>query len=292
MKIMSWWRRARRNRRTEERRRVETAGTRWASLGWAAVLALVAAVGALAGIHYGLEAVRSTPRLRVSAVEVLGHSRASVREVLAYAGVQVGDPILDVDLDRVALAVRRHPWVKTAQVRRALPDHIVIRVSEHEPALLVALGELYVAADDGAVFKRSTLADGLALPVVTGIARDSVDGSDHAAERVRAALSLAKAFAKDGAGLGRLEELHWDADLGWSVVVRRTHSGALLDVRLGTSPETRIALAATALKALDFGGLAPKIIWADGRTHAGRVHVALDTNSNSTAVQTLIAKAR
>ena len=194
------------------------------------------------------------------------------------------------DLDAAALGLRRHPWVASAYIKRRLPDRIVVEVAEHTAEIIVCLGELYLANAEGKLFKRLSARDGLVLPVVTGIGREEAAARpDDTAALVRAAVELAHAIEREGKRLGRIEELHWDPDLGWSVASSR--GTAVLWTHLGLEPEGRVATATAALLALGGRRQEPQVLWVDGIKSAQRVWVRLRPGSTH-ADETLFAKAR
>ena len=262
-------------------------------LGLTYLAALTALSAAGVGIWAAWQALARSDRLRVHAIEYVGNERAERRELEAYTGVALGDAILDLDLDEVALQLRRHPWLAQARVRRQLPDRVVVEVREHTPAILVALGEVYIASDEGVLFKRLATADGLELPVLTGLAReDAQKRPDELRTRILGAIELARAYEAAGGGAGRLDELHFDADLGWSVVVSPAGDGQLaVRLHLGREPATRLAAATAAYARLRQLGLWPAELWADGQKHLDRVHARM-RDGTPPQKATLIAKAK
>jgi cell division protein FtsQ len=106
-----------------------------------------------------------------------GHGEATAPELRHLADIRNGDRIWEVDIDRVARGVERHPWVRRAHVHRQFPDTVVVRVEEHRPVALLHYGttdgggRLYYVAEDGTVFLP---ADGTDLdhPSLTGITAD------------------------------------------------------------------------------------------------------------------------
>jgi len=287
-------RRRRRNRRTTTRppRLRGDVGRRIVgALSW--VFGALALVGAATGLYFGWNALRDTGRLQVQSIEVRGAQRANWNELRAYTGIAVGDPILDVDLDGAALGLRRHPWIESATVRRRLPDKITLDLVEHQPAILVSVGEVYIANPEGEIFKRLDAQDGIATPMITGLRRE--DTANHPVETaavIRDGIALAAAAgAPDVEGrLGRLEELHWDRDLGWSIVCsvgRRPPR----TIHLGRDPVPRLDIALAAVRRLDALHRVPRVIWADGTKHPRRVQVAFGRAVDSKDPPTLIAKA-
>lgn len=293
-------RRPRRNRRTGTHRAVRA--TRPASTGrlrrvLSAMLAVAAFAGAGVGAHFGWQALCESSRLRIRGLDVKGNVRVQPRDLYRYAGIEIGDSILRADLDAAALSLRRHPWVRSARVYRRLPDRVTIELEEHIARLFVAIGDVYLASEEGRLFKRLSAGDDLELPVVTGLEGDERDEAAAVAKRVRDAISLADAVEANSAVLGRLDELHWDADLGWSIVTRPEGYGAPLRLHLGREPNERIRVAVGALRRLGALRIEPAVVWADGVKNPGRVHVrprfGNEVGRESTGNQeTLIAKAR
>jgi hypothetical protein len=282
-----------RNRRITQRgmTAVSPAGRRAAGVLTSVLLGAGMLVGVGFAVQYGWRTLRDTNRLQVQSIEVLGSTRVQWDELEAYTELHVGDPILDLDLDGIALGLRRHPWIAAAAVRRRLPDHVALELTEHVPGILVSLGELYIADRDGHLFKRLQAQDRVVLPVLTGLSRDLVAArTDEGAGLILDGIALAAAMAVpevEQAG-GALEELHYDPDLGWSAVVSRRGSATV--VHLGKEPVARIDLALAALRRLDRLGRPAREVWADGPGDRRRVQVSMRT-SESASNPTLIAKA-
>jgi cell division protein FtsQ len=242
---------------------------------------------------YAWRATVDSRRMRVRSVQLSGNSRVSAAELTAYTGIELGQNLLDLDLDDIALRLRRHPWVAEAHVRRRLPDQVVVEVRERTPAILVSLGVVYLADAEGHPFKRLAASDGLELPVVTGLTRDDVQKQpDETAARLREALALASAFEAQGASSGRLDELHFDADLGWSILVSPGGDENLAyRANLGAEPAARLPAALAAVEEVRKAGHVPAVIFADGRKSPGRVQVRL-RGAQETSSRTLVATSK
>lgn len=239
-------------------------------------LAVLIAVGM--GLYQGWQIVRMSPRLAVGQIDVLGLERATRTEILAHAKINAGVPIFGLDLDRIALDVRRHPWVDQVTVRRRLPDCIVIEVKEHQPAMYVSMGELYLASPMGRLFRKFTVTDGIVLPILTGLTPSDAQHDAQGMEgRIRDGIGLYHALQREELLWGTVSELHWDTALGWSVVTERKHAGVsgAVRVHLGHAPLTRIALGSRALERLQHSARVPEVIWVDGEKNPERVHVRL-----------------
>ncbi len=223
------------------------------------------------------------PRLQVHHIEVTGVARAREADILAYAQAALNTPMVTLDMDAMALGVRRHPWVQTVRVRRQFPDRVAISVAEHRPTLMVALGGLYVADEDGQLFKSFDMADHLDLPVLSGLQRNAAGTVDAIDMRVREAVGLAGAIENHPASLGTLDELHWDQDVGWSAVLRQIHdmgtpkAGPQASVRvyMGRDPLARLPVVVETMQVLAQRHQTPKVIWADFVKNPRRVQVEL-----------------
>ena len=280
-----WQRGARANRR----KRIFTVGA-WLKRFWTIVQHAVVCFLMLACVILGIiggtrlwQRAVAHPRLQVHHIEVNGVVRARAADILAYAQTARDTPMMTLDMDAIALGVRRHPWVQSVQVRRQFPDRLTIVVAEHRPTLLVALGGLYVADDDGQLFKSFDTSDHLDLPVLSGLQRDAVGTVNAMDTRVREAIGLAGAIENHPASLGTLDELHWDQDVGWSAVLRQSHdmstpkAGAQASVRvyMGRDPLARLPVVVETMQVLAQRHQTPKVIWADFVKNPKRVQVQL-----------------
>ena len=271
--------------------RAAVAGAVTRMLSWFVGLAI--AGGACFGIYQGARAVVESERLRVRQVIVAGNERVGTSEVEAYTGVRAGDRMFALDLDAAALRLRRHPWVATAHVRRELPDRVVIDIVEHEPALIVSLGDVYLANGQGRLFKRLAAADRVDAPVLTGLTREAAAKRPDAAQGlVHEAVALARLYREREGAASRLEELHFDPDLGWSVIATpKGNDLAAVRMHLGADPAARLGTALVALARVRELGRSAAVIWAEGKKSPGRVQVRLREVDGSAGSNSLMAKA-
>lgn len=169
--------------------------------------------------------------LRLHDLRFEGLARVSADELRELSPVQRGDHLLLCDTDLVAAALRRHPWIASAEVERELPHTLVVRVVERRAAALVDLGGLYLVDARGEVFKRAAPGDGLDLPVVTGISREAwVERREEVEPLLEGALALVARWAERGLDRSEpISEIHTDAEYGTTL-----WAGADgLEVRLG-----------------------------------------------------------
>jgi cell division protein FtsQ len=175
--------RRRRNRRLSYRSRSPLAwlanagtglwqsGMRVARFAGKVALVAVAVAACLFGGRLGVSHVVASPRFRLQTIEFTPTPHLSHADVMALAGVSLGDRLLSIDTDAVATRIARDPWVKRAYVSRRLPGCLVVEVSERRAAAVAALDGLYLIEESGHPFKRASMDEADGLPVLTGIER-------------------------------------------------------------------------------------------------------------------------
>jgi cell division protein FtsQ len=75
--------------------------------------------------------------LDVDQVVVSGADRTPAAEVVEVSGVRTGEPMLDLDLGRVAARLEQLPWIQHATASREWPNTIRIVVTERQPVVAV-----------------------------------------------------------------------------------------------------------------------------------------------------------
>lgn len=176
-----------------------------------AATAAIATVGT--GAWLGYRFLTTDERFAIVEIRIDGEHHLTEDQVRAALPVKVGDNVFASNLDRITNALRATPWIASASARRVLPDTIVVEISEHAPAAVVDLGELYLVDTSGHPFKRAQLetGDGEGLPVITGISREDYEADpDGTAQTITTALAALNAWTADPARPA-IGELYVDA---------------------------------------------------------------------------------
>jgi cell division protein FtsQ len=191
---------------------------------------LASAIAAVVwGAQLGFCHVGDSPRFQLRTIEFTPTPHLGQADVLALAGVAVGDRLLRVDTDAVALRIAAHPWVKSVHVSRRLPSCLVIEVSERHAAAVAALSGLYLLDDNGQPFKRASMEEADGLPVLTGIERERYAGMREVSEAAfREALALLREY-RDKPSRPAVGEISIDPRFGFSLLL--FEGGA--EIRLG-----------------------------------------------------------
>ncbi len=154
-------------------------------------------------------------------IVIEGHEQLSEMDVRRAARLRIGSNIFEVSAEGARNHLLQHPWIEQATVVRKLPGRVRIDIVERKPVALVALDQLYLVSDQGAVFKRLGVDDPVDLPVITGIASERFyDDLDYRTEVLLGSMALLQDY--EGAGLAEREpvsEIHFEGANGIELFV-------------------------------------------------------------------------
>jgi cell division protein FtsQ len=241
------------------------------------VLRFVVLVALLGGMTWGgvrgWQWARTSPTFALKRISYRGLGHATEQDVLRYTGLQQGQNLFQMDLGTLERSLGVHPWVKTVELRRRLPDMVEVNVTEHVPVALISLGDLYLLDADGEPFKRVRVGDALDLVLVSGVDRDAYGKEPEAVRaRLRGALGVVEAFSRSEAGKGQgVSEVRLD---GEDVVLVMSGSGQ--EIRFGDGDlGPRLERLARVQAELRRRGLQAETVALDHRTRPGWVTVKL-----------------
>ncbi len=191
------------------------------------VISAAVLVGLFVASYQGIEAAKTSDRLAIKQVRVLGLERTPEEAVLARLPVAAGDNLLDLDLATLGRGARDLPWIDDVTVTRNLRDGLLtVRVVEHRPVFLMAGADLRLVDDQGRPFKPLDGEGPADLPVLA-LAPDL--GPDEQAHAATGALEILRALAAGRALTATdVSEVRYDPDDGFALVTRGG-----LPVRLG-----------------------------------------------------------
>ena len=175
----------------------------------------------------------------LSAIEISGLERTNQSAVLAQLDLEIGMPIVSINLDHLATRVEGLPWVGAAHVTRKLPGTLEILVMERQPfALWQREGRVALIDREGVVITHEGLDAYSELPLVVGVgaadaARDLIHVLDRApllAARVKSAVRVGQRrwdVLMDNGMRIKLPEVprpdagnDWDGSAAWARLAR------------------------------------------------------------------------
>ena len=138
------------------------------------LLTLAAVLGSTGyAVYYAQTSDYGTEHFPVAHIEFTGVNHLNQPALTSLLRHSLPGNLLQVDLAAVRRTVESEPWVKSAQVRRVIPDRLVIQVTEREPAAVAMMdGALYIVDERGVVLDRYGASyESLERPIVKGLAR-------------------------------------------------------------------------------------------------------------------------
>ena len=79
---------------------------------------------------------------RINSVEVLGNVHYTAEEIIEASGIEIGDNLVGLSRSRVSAAIcTKLPYVEYVNIKKVLPDGVVLRVSERVAAASVESAE-------------------------------------------------------------------------------------------------------------------------------------------------------
>lgn len=235
-------------------------------------LVVVVGVGAIALGRLVERHVRTSPAFATESIALEGHVRITREEMLEVAGLAIGQNVFEVAPEDAERELIEQPWIAEAHVRRRLPGRYEIEVRERRAVALLVLRDVFLVAEDGAVFKRVEEGDPIDLPVITGVERDRfLRDRAFRTSIVLEAVALLSDYR--AAGLQRREpigELHVERDDGLSLYVGEQPTY----VRLGHGPfRPKLARLRVVLDELTERGARAEYVYLDNERRPDRVTV-------------------
>ena len=187
---------------------VRAAETDWAAQQAGAVMDRAFALTARAGFE-------------VRNVSAIGRVRTTREEVRNSIGAVQGAPILAVDIRAVRERIQALPWVQEAEVERALPDMLVVRLIERETLAIWDRGKKFAVVDTtGRPIPFAEPRDHAHLPVIRG------DGAAEAVPAILGMLAKERDIAQRITGLTFVSKRRWNVHLDWRIEIKLPEEGA------------------------------------------------------------------
>ncbi len=209
---------------------------------------------------------------------IKGHDRLSREEILTLTGLAYGDNIFSADIDRSRHHLLAHPWVQEAHIERMLPDTYAINLNEYQAIAVLDSGGAqspsYLVSATGVVFKQYEQDALLDLPTIR-----RVDGRqlrlDHDVEVgwLGRAAELLRYYRQSRVyRYARLQELHYDADQGFTLLFSPTG----MHVHLGDQHfKDKLVKLGRILQHLDRRGKKPAYVYLNSVRRPNRAVVGM-----------------
>lgn len=188
---------------------------------WVGSLVMMIIVGISIVMLIGYLVALSTPIFKLEDVSFKGIKRVSQAEILQKGGLENGVNLLALNMSEAKKKMESLPWVKGVYLHRELPNKLQVVVTEHEPTFLVLVEkDLYYLNNEGGLFKKVELCDGVSLPIVTGLGKKDLTPTNQLRYSILQELVALKGYLSQGRDPfypDKLSEIHYDPDCGFSL---------------------------------------------------------------------------
>ena len=127
----------------------------------------------IAGILFScvlLFAISWLPVFQVQTITVTGNDALSTEKVIALSGIEQGDNLFWCHGGTAKKQLRHNPFVENVSIRRALPDELIIQVTERKSVGYIVTSDGYVqVGEDGRMLAIQQSLSDYKLPVISGV---------------------------------------------------------------------------------------------------------------------------
>ena len=147
-------------------------------------LKVLALMVIFAGVHIFLHSGVFT----LEKVVIYGNRHLGYLEVVKLMELDKGQNLIAMDMERAYDNLHSSQWIRSVQMRKELPDTLVLKIEESMPvALLQNADGLFIVDSEGLILERVKGAPVYFLPVIV---HDNADGSDEFMEAVKLATAI------------------------------------------------------------------------------------------------------
>ena len=112
----------------------------------------------------------------IEEVIIKGNDYLSKDEIFYKSGIQLGENIFKLDLKKSIDSLKQEPRIKEVEIKRVIPNKIIISLTERKAAAIVHCGEEYFfSTKEGMILSKiERPEEGLALPLLSGLEIDEI----------------------------------------------------------------------------------------------------------------------
>jgi len=113
----------------------------------------------------------------IEEVIIKGNDYLSENEIFYKSGIQLGENILKLDLKKSIDSLKQEPRIKEVEIKRVIPNKIIISLKERKAAAIVHIGEeYYFSTKEGMILSKiDRPEEGFVLPLLSGLEIDEIE---------------------------------------------------------------------------------------------------------------------
>ncbi|HDK25896.1 MAG TPA: FtsQ-type POTRA domain-containing protein [Candidatus Atribacteria bacterium] len=103
-------------------------------------------------------------------IVIKGNDHLRYEEILYKSQVKLGENIFRLNLNKTIEFLKQEPWIKEIEIKRIIPNKIIISVEERKPSAVIYIdGEYFILDKEGMLLSKIEDPGGLNLPLITGL---------------------------------------------------------------------------------------------------------------------------
>ena len=112
----------------------------------------------------------------IKEVIIKGNDYLSEEEIFYKSGIKFGENIFKLDLKKSLDSLKQEPRIKEIEIKRVIPNKIIISLKERKAAAIVHIGEeYYFSTKEGMVLSKiDRPEEGFVLPLLSGLEIDEI----------------------------------------------------------------------------------------------------------------------
>lgn len=112
----------------------------------------------------------------IQEVIIQGNDFLSEEEIFFSSGIKLGENIFKLDLKKSINFLKQEPWIKEVEIKRVIPNKIIIYLTERESAAIVYSGEEYFfCTKEGMLLSKiSEPEETFDLPLISGLENNEI----------------------------------------------------------------------------------------------------------------------
>lgn len=153
---------------------------RWSVSTYLKAIGLVVCIGGMGfwGIKKAAPYRDKFDFLKIENITVHGNKNVTTADIISFASIEKGIFMLDLKVPEISKKLEKVPWIEKVNIKRKIPNTVVITVHERKPIAFVNLGTIYMTDRSGYLWplKPNTYWN---VPVISGLKDTTCNGSLH-----------------------------------------------------------------------------------------------------------------
>jgi len=114
----------------------------------------------------------TSPYVKLEQVDVRGVDGKIRNELIEMCGLNSGQSLLGLNLNKLKKRIEEHPWIRSATLERRFPHTLIVEAEKQAPAALALTDRFYYVNRWGEIFKTISESDDNDFPIITGLSKN------------------------------------------------------------------------------------------------------------------------